>query len=340
MRRLAGRLRQERGWTIVELTLAGSLMLIILSAALVTLNGAERTTDRNQKLNFAQGRVRDLTDQLARQLRNLASPLPSRPNPIDRARTTDLIFLTIDPTASAPADTTATNSANIMRVRYCLDSSDPRNGKLYVQEQRWSGATPPNAPPSDACPGTGTGSDGTSWSATRMVADKIVNLDGEAQPLFAFDSATDAGCGAMDPDTDAFQTACRSKIHTVRTKILLNPKPELGRREQADLHTAVAIRNQNEPPTCRPFLMTQVGSGGTQLLLDGSESSDPEGDSLQYVWYDTYGSTSINAGSRKLGTGRTFTTNPLTTGQHTIALRCFDLAGLYADAPIQTVNIG
>jgi len=47
--------------------------------------------------------------------------------------------------------------------------------------------------------------------------------------------------------------------------------------------SAVYLRNQNEPPTAKFSYRTNPMTH--QVLLNGSESSDPEGRTLRYFWF-------------------------------------------------------
>jgi type II secretory pathway pseudopilin PulG len=51
---------------------------------------------------------------------------------------------------------------------------------------------------------------------------------------------------------------------------------------ETSLQTSVFLRNQNRSPTAQ---FTVAVNGGT-IVLNGSESSDPEGKALEYYWYD------------------------------------------------------
>src|SRR5205823_887029 len=71
----------------------------------------------------AEDRARQAEEAIARDLRNLASPTPSQPQAVDRAGGRDLVFKTVDPVGPNAGQ----NTANVERVRYCLDSA----GRLW-----------------------------------------------------------------------------------------------------------------------------------------------------------------------------------------------------------------
>src|SRR4051812_28806822 len=131
------RLRAERGFTLVEVLLASSLMIVVLAATLTVFDQFVSTSNRNTAQNDAQDSARFSIDQVSRQLRNLALPTPQSPNSIDYASSTDLVFKTADP--------------GRRRVRYCLQTSgspySQSNGALWLEVQQGSvGSTDPALP--------------------------------------------------------------------------------------------------------------------------------------------------------------------------------------------------
>ena len=169
--------RSQSGFTLIEVLLAMSLMLIIFAATLAVFTVMERGASTNQKLNENQQQARVAVDKLAKRLRNLASPSDSNvaldQQPLERANAQDLIFRTVrakDPLVPSTGPTVG-NPQNLERYRYCLGGDK----KLYEQRQNWTG-TIPATPAATACPGPG-------WTSTRKVVNNVVN---GTRPVFHY----------------------------------------------------------------------------------------------------------------------------------------------------------
>jgi hypothetical protein len=252
-------MRGERGeTTLVGLLMAMVLFSAVLGATLDLFSGSERLSRDTQQRVDAEERARLAEEAIARDLRNLASPTPSQPQAVDRAGARDLVFKTVDPVGPNAGQ----NAANVKRVRYCLDGA----GRLWRMQQRWTSATAPAVPG-----GTGGFADDptcatTGWDSSEQVSDSLVNYaSGRARALFTYDSQTDL-----------------TAITSIGISLFVDLDVSRGPKE-TQLSTGVYLRNQNRPPTA-----TVITKGGAQgLLLNGSLSSDPEGDLLTYCWYDS-----------------------------------------------------
>lgn len=297
--------REERGFTLMELLTASALMIVVISATLFTYEHFVTGSNANARQNDAQDTARSATDRLARDLRNLASPTAWQPNAVEKADPYDIVFQSVNP-VGPPA---GQNETNVRRVRYCLNSTNPANEQLWVQWQTWSTADPP-APPSTAnCPDS-------AWPSANNVevANHITNqVAGKNRALFAYNSTTLAA------------------INSVRTTLFVDADPTRNPPE-ATLQTGVFLRNQNQAPTAS-FTATPLGSH--KVLLNGSASTDPEGQDLLYEWYDSSDS------QNPIGEGITFTwTAPCTTTcDRSIWLQVYDPGGLMGQAPAQTVTV-
>lgn len=296
------RLADERG----DIGLMQLLMAVLISGIMLGATLLIFTTFLNQdrELNLredAQQQARSALDRLARDLRNLASPTDYSPEAVDRAGPRDLIFKTVDPNGPNAGQ----NATNVMRVRYCLDTSVASDPKLVSQTQTWTQANPPASPGDTNCPGGG-------WDAdkTRVLANHVTNYSGGlSRPLFTYNAA------AL-PDI--------SSIHAdFRVDIEVNK----GAKETS-LSSGVFLRNQNRRPTA-----TFTWSTNTEgAVLNASASSDPEGGMLRYYWYR--GSVSpLNY----LGEGVTFVLEAPKGSSHTIVLRVEDGGQLTADHTISGV---
>ncbi len=136
------RLNDERGFALTELLVASALMILVMGAAFEGLRQFEGTSGRNTRQNEAQDRARTAIDQIVKRLRNDAAPTAANQRGVERAASSDLIFQSVD--ANAPS-AGSQNSHNVMRVRYCLDTSTPENERLVFQYQRWTSSVAPGS---------------------------------------------------------------------------------------------------------------------------------------------------------------------------------------------------
>jgi type II secretory pathway pseudopilin PulG len=248
------RLHGERGFTLIEVLLSSSLMIVVLAATLTVFEQFVTTSNRNTKQNDAQDSARFAIDQVSRQLRNLALPTPQSPNSIDVASSYDLVFKTADP--------------GRRRVRYCLQTSSPystSNGALWLETQTGvaGGADPTlTSAMTASCPApTGAGS----WATERLVAPNVTNRNGADRPIFQFNAPTTTS----------------SKITEIHTALFIDVDPAHPPAETR-ISTGVFLRNQNQAPVAG-FTISSGGPG--RFLMNAANSSDPEGRTLSYFWY-------------------------------------------------------
>lgn len=307
MSRLIG---EESGFTLIELMLVSVLMIVVMGATLTALTQFERTNATNVRQNENQDQVRRAVDTLSRELRNLASPTDELPQAVGRATASDLIFQSVARTKLAGS----TNARNTQRVRYCLDASTKR---LWRQEQRWILATAPSMPSAAACPATPTSG---GWSTETVAAEHIVN---GARPVFAYNS------------TQA------TAITEIRASLFADATPTRAPGE-VELETSVFLRNQNRAPTAG----FTAAVSGLSILLNGSQSSDPEGKALDYYWYDEAVSSN-GCGTLPpevpetgcVGEGIVFNYSPSPLGLKSVYLVARDPAGLTSTAATQAVCV-
>lgn len=296
-------MRDEHGeMTLVGLLVAMVLFLGVLGATLSIFATSETTNRDIQRRNDAMDRARSGIDLLTRQMRNMASPTPDQPQAIDRATAKDVVFQTVDPIGP----NAGTNTANVKRVRYCLDNS----GRLWSQNQRWTGA-PPSAPSDGGtCPSS-------AWDDQAVIADAVTNYQsGHARPIFTF--------------TPSSPLTAISSVHIdLWMDLDVANKPV-----ETAISSGVYLRNQNRKPTAS-FTSTPSAQG---IILNASNSSDPEGEPLTYCWYDTSLATVSSpptpcAAGPLLGTGVTVT-DPVASGvSRTVYLVVRDPAQLIAQTP-------
>jgi prepilin-type N-terminal cleavage/methylation domain-containing protein len=293
--------RREDGFTLIEVVVTMAVTLVVFGATLTAL-GAFANGSRNDTLRAEmQERARNALDRIARGLRNVTAPTAKSPGALDQASEYSITFDTIDGTKVAGS----LNATNAMRVRYCLSDANPANEALYQQVQRWKTAGPPAVPAATACPDTTAGD----WEETSKIVTNVVNrLGGQPRPVFVYSATT------------------TPQIVTVEANLFVDLKPN-AQPNETQLTTAVSLRNANRPPIVS-FSATQING---HVLLNGSESRDPEGLSLTYKWLD--GSTTLAS------TAQTYETPALVKGStHTFTLEVTDPAGL-ASSTTQTVTI-
>ncbi len=296
-RRLA---REESGFTLVELLVAATLMLIILGATLTSVTAFQKNTETNNLQNDSQDEARRGIDRLAKELRNLASPTNETPQAIKRKDDQDLIVQSV--AENRPVG--SLNARNTQYVRYCLNADQKI---VYRQTLTWVTATDPSYPAATECPGSG-------WEATEVVGQHVVN---GARPLFTYNEA--------DPlRTTEIHTSVYVDVDTARTP------------SEVSLFTTVFLRNQNRVPAAS---FTAVRDG-TSIILNGSDSADPEERALYYFWYDDAHTGGPPADDpKRIGEGIVYVYGPLAPGTYTVWLTVKDQADLASTASSQTVCI-
>ena len=273
------RWRDAQGLTLVEMLVAMSVSFIVFAATLAVFDAMLSQRTRIEDQTEVESMARQGVDRLARQLRNLASPADivtniaasTQPKSIDRSLATDFIFKDVADTRPAGS----LNSANVRRVRYCLQSSgavpgtgfsaSPTRQVLWMQTQTWTTTAPPAVPAATACPGAG-------WLTQRIVAEHIVNT--AAIPLFAYSG----DAGAITGTSDAEREQIARVAATVRVDADASRPPAATR-----IATGVVLRNQNRAPVAR-FVYTLLNPVTCAIQLNGSSSEDPESKPLQYEW--------------------------------------------------------
>lgn len=249
-------IREESGYTLIEMLVAMTMSLIVFGVALGILtaynNGAQASSVRNQ----AQDRARLTIDLIAEQLRNIASPITS-PKLVERASSYDLVFQTVNTPSGS-------NTGGAERVRYCIPqdttAGDSTKEVMITQTQTWSTATPPAIPWGSGCPDT------TLTSA--VVVPSVTNRyqQNATRPVFTYNN------GSAPSDL--------SKITSVQIDLFVNPTPSVP-AAQAELRSALFLRNQLQAPVAN-ITSTPTGSGG--VILNAGSSYSPDGTDLSYEW--------------------------------------------------------
>lgn len=250
------RLRDESGFTLTEVLVAMAIMLVITAATLGAVTVQERAVASNADLVDAYETARAGADRLAGELRNHATPTAELDGAsIDRAEPDDLIFVSVA-SDTRPAGTA--NVRNLVRVRYCLEVAART---IWRQTQRWSTAQEAT-PPSTACPAP-TGSAAGQWDDRTPIVADLANA-AASQPVW-----TVAPAGATG-----------TEIRRVTTTLVVDPDLARDPRPRR-LSTTVTLRNQNTAPVAS-FVAQRLGY--RHVLLDASDSYDPDGYRLGYTW--------------------------------------------------------
>jgi len=254
-------LRDERGFTLLELLVVMGVALAVLSATLLTFTTMSNSAhDNNIRLETTEV-AREALDVQARQLRNLAKRLNHTPV-LDTVEPFDLIFQTSDPSRTW--------------VRYCLDTDDapatPSQARLWTQERSIASAA---ASPVTAAMRTGCPSASSEWTSTRVVADQITNrIDGVDRPLFQYRCTSGTACLA---DSSTYDQVVNVSAQTFVDTDPFSDVPELR------VATGIFLRNQNQPPVAT-FVATPSSATRT-VVLNASGSTDYEGRTLSYYWF-------------------------------------------------------
>jgi type II secretory pathway pseudopilin PulG len=254
---------RQDGFTLIELLVAASMALVVFGATLtlviVSLHSEQASTARNS----AQDEARLVIDLIARQLRNIASPISS-PKLVERATPYDLVFQTVGTPAGS-------NAGGAQRVRYCIPNDTAQGTAsdevLLSQTQTWTTSTAPAIPwGTSSCPDTSPG--GTSGQY-RVVIPSLTNRYKQRtdRPAFTYDGGT--------APSDLTQ------ITSVQIDLFVNPTTVTVPAAEAELRSAVYLRNQVRAPVAG-FTETPTGGGG--VLLNGGTSYSPDGADLTYSW--------------------------------------------------------
>lgn len=311
----ARRVRDEAGFSLAEVLMASALLIVVLGAALAPFEVLNNSQRRVANQNDSQDNARNAVTQITRNLRNTSgqNQLVNLANPYD------LVIETIDPTAKPSG---SQNARNLMRVRYCLDTSSDAsasltNGKIWEQAFRWTTSTPPDSMPSPTCPDT-------TWGTRRVVTERVTNRATSAT------RPTAAALFTYFPSDSPLDT-----ITSVRVRIYSDYDWSEEPRE-TELTSGILLRNQNGSPTAS-FDATPGTAGSRKITLNAGTSTDPEGLPLTYRWCDVTSVTTCDD-TTKIGTGVLYTYTAPAAGARSIKLQVTDIGGLMATAGPLTVT--
>lgn len=314
------RAREESGLTLIELLVAMAIATVVFGAVLTALDAFQSNNRFDLLRNEAQDNARNATDRLARELRNVAAPTTGSAGALEQAVTqaeeeaekgkpASVAFQTISSSAIKGQNTTGA-----MRVRYCLNDSTPSNEILWRQVQTWELKEAPSIPSATPCPAEG-------WTSSTQLVQHITNGNGgQKRPPFVYGPA-----GATEV----------SKITSVELTLYLDVNPGQSRPGESQLTSSISLRNANRRPIAA-FTTTEKNG---HLLLNASESVDPDGLALTYAWTEGKEIAGKEEGENKISsTAQTYETGALEKKSYTFWLRVTDPGGLTASTK-KTVTI-
>lgn len=252
--------RREDGFVLTEVLVVMVIATLLLGATLLTFERFVVHENESDTRNDNVEMARNALEIQARQLRNLAK------------RVTDGVI-------AAPADgdsfTFQTSDPTRTWVRYCLDSTDPTNGKVWMQQQSLAPnvlSSPVSAGMETGCPSTSAG-----WSTSRLVTDHVVNrIGGRNRPMFSYRCAS-GGSACVN------SAATYDQIIGVDATLYVDTKTTDNLPEQL-VRSGVYLRNQNQAPTAE-FSATTITGTARSMLLNASGSTDYEQRTLTYYWF-------------------------------------------------------
>lgn len=252
MRNLKNALRDEAGFTLVELTVTMTVGLLVMFAILTTLDNFSSSASRQTRVTDANNQVRNIMDRVVSDLRQAATVEVALPN--------DLVY-------TLPDSATQTR-----RERLCLDDS----GQLWRASLKF--APPPAAPSASAVAVAAAGACPTPSSSAVHVTN-LRSRNSVTNPIFRYDTATAASVRTvgMTFALDA-GNAHTSDITTLRASAFRRSKSE----------TAPAFTNENIGTECGssgPLLTLDASIGSasvTYATVDGTSlGTASAGTSLQ-----------------------------------------------------------
>jgi type II secretory pathway pseudopilin PulG len=302
------RLRAETGFSLMEVLVAMTMALVVFGATITLLSTFQHNNRNDQLRNETQDAARNAMDHLARELRNVIAPTTIAFGALEQASPYSLTFQTVD-ALRAPQ---GKNTTSAMRVRYCLNDENPTNEVLWKQVEHWETATAPPLPSATACPDPSA----ADWESSLRLAQHITNKNGgQERALFVY-----------DPPSPTIEPA---QIVAVEPNLYINPNPGQQRPGETQLTSAISLRNANRQPIAA-FTVTKALGSNPKVILDASESRDPDGLALTYKWWD--GSEELSSTAQKFETGE------LTKGTHEFKLEVTDPGGL-SNTATHTVEI-
>jgi prepilin-type N-terminal cleavage/methylation domain-containing protein len=303
------RAAEQHGFTLIELLVSMALALIVFGATLSALDVFQNNNRFDVLRNEAQDNARNAIDRLAKDFRNVAAPhkVPEVPGSLEQAGPYSIVFQTVSSEAFPKG---SQNPTNAMRVRYCLADSgkgaSPSNEILWRQTQTWTKELAPEVPSAqalEACPDETAGD----FAAKTQLVSHITNENGgQKRPLFVYGPSGSGGNVAV--------------ITSVEPTLYINVNPiQPTHPGETQLTSAISLRNGNRQPSAA---FTWKQQSLKKVLLNASESQNPDGLALTYKWSEGANVFPSTAQVWETETGQ------LSSGEHTITLEVTDPGGL------------
>jgi len=287
------RWRDQSGMTLVELMVALVLTIVVFGAVVGSLEVYQTDYRYNQLRNETQDNARSAIDRLTGELRNVAAPSAGAAGAIEQAGSYNLVFQTV----SSAQVFGGQNASNQMRVRYCLDASTPTKETLWRQTQTWTTSSAPAMPGTEGCPSA-------AWGNQYALVSNITNeINGQSRAAFVY---------GPPPATELAQ------VRSVKADLFIDINPSQKRPGESELSDGAFLRNALSPPVAR-FTWFEGVKG--KVKLNGSTSSDPNGQALSYQWF-------LDGSPISGATTQQYITGELSKTTHTFGLTVTDTAGL------------
>lgn len=149
-------------------------------------------------------------------------------------------------------------------------------------------------------------------------------------PALSFVTITNANPTARTATLFINPGGSNAGVYTVRVQAT----DSKGATGQTPEFTITVTDPNNNPPvavmnTLLPTYFAPAGSATASVALNGTGSSDPDGDPITYAWFD---------GTSQIATGQQVTV-PLAPGQHAIRLFVTDNKGASASTAVQNITV-
>jgi type II secretory pathway pseudopilin PulG len=299
------RVSDQRGLMLIELLVSIVITSIVMSSIVaiftIVLNHNRSDTFRND----AQANAQTMIDRLSRELRSSASPSAGSAGLLQKAASYDIVFQAVKATGSAPSG----NAANDTWVRYCLDG----NSTLWRQGTA-PASTTSTVPDTSACPSTSSSWIQSSGQPCCQELNDVTNeIGGDNRPVFTY-----APSGASTAQIDAVDVSLYADK---------NPSHLPGATQ---LTSGIYMRNALQAPIATFTPTKTANQSGTDIYLNGSASSDPNGQALSYQWYSSgpCPSSGVPTGAISGATTQEYDAGTYSSGSRTFSLVITTTAGL------------
>jgi prepilin-type N-terminal cleavage/methylation domain-containing protein len=303
--------RDQRGFTLVELLVAMMISTIVMGAAVAILAIILNDNRYDNLRTEAQANAQTMVDRLSRELRSGSAPSGGSAGLLAKATSYDISFETVN---AMPGSAPPGNPANQIWVRYCLDGNDT----LWRQSTTASSTTS-TLPDTSACPSTSSAWVPAASSPCCVELNDVTNEIGgdTTRPLFTFGPS---GWSSL------------SQINSVQVDLYVDKNP--GHRPgPIELISGIYLRNELAPPTANFVALPTTNQQGADVQLNGSPSSDPNGQVLSYQWYEgvscpTPPSSAPSSGAISGATTQVYDAGQFPAGSQLFALAVTNTGGL------------